>query len=79
MADFTELAGNRRYKRIDWAGPLPPCQHHFFPGDYHECDKPGAFDSPTPYGPWADLCEAHAIIHGKRNSALGYHRITKEN
>lgn len=81
MAGFTVLEGDRRYKQINWVGPLPPCQHGLLPSymDPSPCTKPGEFDSPTIYGPWADLCAEHAVTHSKPGSGLGYHRIPKEN
>ena len=75
---FTVLEGERRYKQIDWGSTLPPCQAHLMPdGGRLECPDPGEYDSPTVHGPWADLCEEHAVLHAPAGTSAGFHRIKK--
>ena len=74
MIEFTELPGERRFKKIDWLGPLPPCQHHLIAGG-PACSSDGEFDTPTKDGPWADLCQAHVELDTYPNIHIGYHRF----
>lgn len=81
--ETVEIAGKRytqvgtsRYKQIEWSGALPPCQADLISVAVPvPCTKLGEFDSPTPYGPWADLCTDHVEGIGSKNSTMGYHRI----
>lgn len=78
-AKYTILEGDRRYKQIDWGGPMPECQAHLMPGGGRlECPNPGDLDSPTTAGPWADLCSDHAILHAPRGTQAGFHRIPRK-
>lgn len=82
MAEYTRLPGGRTFKQIDWGSePLPPCRVHLVDRFEKPCDGSGDFDSPTPVGPWTDLCEKHAAIYSRPNTSMGYHRIRtpKEN
>lgn len=74
MIEFTELPGERRFKKIDWLGPLPPCQYHLIDGG-PPCSSAGEFDTPTKAGPWADLCAHHAELDAPAGTRMGYHRF----
>jgi len=83
MADTVEINGKKftqvgtsRYKQVVYGPNIPPCQKHFIHGGL-VCPKPGEFDSPTPSGPWADLCEEHAALLASKNSSAGYHRLAE--
>lgn len=74
MAVYTEKPGNRRYKQILWGSqPIPPCSHPHI--DHEPCDEPGEFDTPTKYGPWADLCGTHLLKHTFTDQSIGFHRV----
>ena len=42
-------------KDIKWVGPMPKCDF---------CNKEAPYDSPTKYGPWANMCEYHFNLNG---------------
>lgn len=75
MPIFTEITErNAQFKQISWSGDFPPCQVHYM-SSQPECHNPGEFDSPTPSGPWADLCAEHVAAFTMANSAMGFHRV----
>ena len=55
-------------KDIKWVGPLPKCDF---------CNKEAPYDSPTKYGPWANMCDNHMGIHGV-DSSVAMRRIHAE-
>lgn len=77
MTLFTEITERHaQFKQIEWSGEMPPCQVHYM-SSQPECPHPGVFDSPTPAGPWADLCTVHIAAFTTPNSKAGFHRIKK--
>lgn len=57
-------------KKIMWSSDIPPCALCQQAGRH----KPGIYDVPTTFGPWADLCRKHMIEFGV-NTGIGFERI----
>lgn len=74
---YTEV-GSSSYKQIPF-GAIPPCQHHLLTNSGTPCPKQGEFDTPTRFGPWADLCVDHVKVHQAPNKNVGFRRMNTAN
>lgn len=75
-AEWKLMEGNRKYKVVRMA-VIPECFAHHLPGESTTpCLNDGKFDTPTKYGPWANLCAQHLLRHTFRDTGIGYYLMT---
>jgi len=66
----------RKIKKIDWVGPMPPCDFCSMQGARPV--RYGVYDTPTLDGPWANACHSHMIQHSPKNTTLIVKRVRRE-